>query len=210
MQKINKNILLFSIILIFLLSLSSVSAEDLNKKNICSSNEDVKSIENIQIDSSNGDTIENNDVDTTLCSTTSSKNDTIVKENKNKVKDSKKTLSLPDLNDCDEEYIHHIDSDNLDSYFNNGILNDGFENSILVFNGEFNDKGIIRIKSPNVQIVGNNTLFKNTVFYLDAANILLSDLNFVLDQEFYDTDYAGILVSNNNNTIYNNFKTINY
>ncbi|RAP50590.1 MAG: hypothetical protein BZ138_06520, partial [Methanosphaera sp. rholeuAM270] len=163
MQKINRKIILFSITLIFLLCLTSVSAEDLDEKNM-SSTHDTESIEYTQdYDMTN---IEDNSIDNVLYSTSSSKNIKLPIKNKEKVKDSKK-ISIDDLNES-EDYIHRINSDNLDSYFNNGVLKDEFKDSILVFNGEFVNKGIITINSPNIQIIGNNTLFKNTGFCLDS------------------------------------------
>ena len=102
-----------------------------------------------------------------------------------------------------DERTHYIDSNNLNSYLNRGVLKKQYADSTLIFSGEFNDKGIITIASPNVQIKGNNALFNNTVFCLDSTNIVLSGLNFVLDNEFYENDYAGILVFDDNNTIIN-------
>ena len=84
-----------------------------------------------------------------------------------------------------------------------GFLKDDYADSILVFNGEFNDKGILDIKSSNVTIIGNNSLLKDTVFCLESNNIMLAGLNFVWNREFSDNDNAGILVLGDNCTIYN-------
>ena len=99
--------------------------------------------------------------------------------------------------------VYYVDSDNLDSFFADGFLKDDYADSILVFNGEFNDKGILDIKSSNVTIIGNNSLLKDTVFCLESNNIMLAGLNFVWNREFSDNDNAGILVLGDNCTIYN-------
>ena len=99
--------------------------------------------------------------------------------------------------------VYNVDSDNLDSFFADGFLKDDYADSILVFNGEFNDKGILDIKSSNVTIIGNNSLLKDTVFCLESNNIMLAGLNFVWNREFSDNDNAGILVLGDNCTIYN-------
>ncbi|MBE6512360.1 MAG: hypothetical protein E7Z75_04325 [Methanobrevibacter olleyae] len=106
-------------------------------------------------------------------------------------------------NDIIIDSVYYVDSDNFTSYFVDGVLKEEFEGSILVFNGEFVDKGVIDINSPNVIVVGSNSLLNNTVFCLQSSNIMLSGLNFVLDKEFSSNDYAGILVLGDNCTVFN-------
>ena len=198
MQKTSKNILLSSLVLmVLLLSLSSVSAEDIGDNDILSSS-DVNGF----ILSEEG-AFEDNCV---LCSDSSSNDNLAAKEmesDENPLKehevganDLKGSASLNDN-------VYSIDSDNFSSYFVDGVLKDDYESSVLVFNGEFADMGIIGIKSPNVTVIGNNSLLRNTVFCLESSNIMLTGLNFVLDQEFAGNDNAGILVLGNNCTIYN-------
>ena len=198
MQKTSKNILLSSLVLmVLLLSLSSVSAEDIGDNDILSSS-DVNGF----ILSEEG-AFEDNCV---LCSDSSS-NDNLaaeemesdenpLKEHEVGANDLKGSASLNDN-------VYSIDSDNFSSYFVDGVLKDDYEGSVLVFNGEFADMGIIGIKSPNVTVIGNNSLLRNTVFCLESSNVMLTGLNFVLDQEFAGNDNAGILVLGNNCTIYN-------
>lgn len=198
MQKTSKNILLSSLVLmVLLLSLSFVSAEDIGDNDILSSS-DVNGF----ILSEEG-AFEDNCV---LCSDSSSNDNLAAKEmesDENPLKehevganDLKGSASLNDN-------VYSIDSDNFSSYFVDGVLKDDYEGSVLVFNGEFADMGIIGIKSPNVTVIGNNSLLRNTVFCLESSNIMLTGLNFVLDQEFAGNDNAGILVLGNNCTIYN-------
>ena len=47
------------------------------------------------------------------------------------------------------------------------------------------------------------SVFQNTVFDLEASGIVLSNLNFVLDKEFEDNEYAGIFIHADNVTVYN-------
>ncbi len=204
MQKINKIIILFSITLIFLISLSAVSAEDNSNSNITIN--DAESIDYTTTNSNIKDIEDNNDKHI-LCSNSSSKNKYLNTENKNRLKVSKETANVKNSS-TSENQIYYVDCDNFTDYFNNGVLKDDFKDSVLVMNGEFTDKGIITIKSSDVKVIGNNSLFNNTVFCLESDNILLSGLNFVLDQKFYDNDYAGILILGGNNTIYN--CTMNY
>ena len=96
----------------------------------------------------------------------------------------------------------------MDSFFADGFLKDDYADSILVFNGEFKDKGILNIRSSNVTIIGNNSLLTNTAFCIESSNVMLTGLNFVWNREFGDNDNAGILVLGDNCTIYN--CTINY
>ena len=204
MQKVKRIALLFSIFLILLISISSISAANADDNLSSGVNEEIVET-GIGLDecSSNvpaDESVEDNG-DMVLCSDSSSDG-----------ADSKSSLkgtgngksSLKDSLDS----VYNVDSDNLDSFFADGFLKDDYADSILVFNGEFNDKGILDIKSSNVTIIGNNSLLKDTVFCLESNNIMLAGLNFVWNREFSDNDNAGILVLGDNCTIYN--CTINY
>ncbi len=208
MQKIS-NILILSLMLVFLFSLSSVCAEDNSNKNITQINDNIDTNTDTHLDSINED-IEK-DESKILCSTitNSSKNNDKLTKNKENIKKQQKSEDTLSTDNEENDYTYHINSSNIGHYFDQkGIINRGFEESILIFDGEFINQGILTINSPNVNIIGNNTLFNNTVFCLESNNILLNGLNFVLDQEFYDNDYAGILILGDNNTVYN--CTMNY
>ncbi|MDD6049496.1 MAG: hypothetical protein PUB95_08555 [Methanobrevibacter ruminantium] len=208
MQKANKMVLLFSIFLILLVSISSVSADNADDYISSTIDEEIidtgSSLDNPSLDYLADDnpvlglgdeSVEDNEK-MVLCSDSSSNG-----------ADSKSSLkstgngksSLKDSLDS----VYYVNSDNLDSFFADGFLKDDYADSILVFNGEFNDKGILDIKSSNVTIIGNNSLLKDTVFCLESNNIMLAGLNFVWNREFGDNDNAGILVLGDNCTIYN-------
>ena len=206
MQRISKYILL-SLMVLSLVSLSSVSAVDLTDS-------DADALTLSDLTDSDADALTLSDLtddavedDCVLCSDSSSNEDLVVREisssniaGSENLEDSSPKLGLNDLLD---NSIYYVDSSNFTSYFADGILKDDYGGSILVFNGEFADKGIIDIKSPNVTVIGNNSLLKNTVFCLESSNVMLTGLNFALDQEFSGNDNAGILVLGNNCTIYN-------
>ena len=131
-----------------------------------------------------------------LCSDSSSNDED------SKSKSSLRSTGKSSLKDSSDS-VYYVDNDNWDSFFADGFLKDDYADSILVFNGEFNDKGILDIKSSNVTIIGNNSLLKNTAFCLESNNIMLAGLDFVWNREFSDNDNAGILVLGDNCTIYN-------
>ena len=204
MQKVKRIALLFSIFLILLVSISSVSAANADDNLSSTVNEEIVEtgigLDECSLNYPLDESVEDNE-DRVLCSDSSSDG-----------ADSKSSLkgtgngksSLKDSLDS----VYYVDSDNLDSFFADGFLKDDYADSVLVFNGEFNDKGILDIKSSNVTIIGNNSLLKDTVFCLESNNIMLAGLDFVWNREFADNDNAGILVLGDNCTIYN--CTINY
>lgn len=98
-----------------------------------------------------------------------------------------------------------VDNANYDTYFeNNNALKEEYGGQILLFEGEFTDKGVITIGRNNTKITGNNTLFINTVFNLEADGVILTNLNFVLDEKFSSNKNAGIFITGDNCTVFNN------
>ena len=199
MQKVKRIALLFSIFLILLISIAAVSAVKADDNLSSGVNEEIVEtgigLDECSLNVPADGSVEDNE-DRVLCSDSSSDG-----------ADSKSSLkgtgngksSLKDSLDS----VYNVDSDNLDSFFADGFLKDDYADSILVFNGEFNDKGILDIRSSNVTIIGNNSLLKDTAFCLESNNIMLAGLNFVWNREFSDNDNAGILVLGDNCTIYN-------
>ena len=197
MQKVKRIALLFSIFLILLISIAAVSAANADDTLSSGVNEEIVEtgigLDECSLNYPLDESVEDNE-DRVLCSDSSSNG-----------ADSKSSLkgtgngksSLKDSLDS----VYNVDSDNLDSFFADGFLKDDYADSILVFNGEFNDKGILDIKSSNVTIIGNNSLLKDTVFCLESNNIMLAGLNFVWNREFSDNDNAGILVLGDNCTM---------
>ena len=204
MQKVKRIALLFSIFLILLISIAAVSAANADDTLSSGVNEEIVEtgigLDECSLNVPADGSVEDNG-DMVLCSDSSSDG-----------ADSKSSLksmgngksSLKDSLDS----VYYVDSANLDSFFADGFLKDDYADSVLVFNGEFKDKGILDIRSSNVTVIGNNSLLTNTAFCLESSNVMLTGLNFVWDMEFGDNDNAGILVLGDNCTIYN--CTINY
>lgn len=203
MQKLNKIILLSAIFLIFILCISSVSAvenaRDESSLDLNDENANVLSLSECIVDENLADN-KNDDV---LYSDSSSKSSHIGSDKKSyPLKEPSDMESGKDVDSNNS--IYYVDLDSFDSFFDeSGVLRDGFNDSELKFNGEFVDKGVLYINSPNVCIIGNNTLFNNTVFCLAADNIMLKGLDFALDKDFPDNCHAGILVLGDNCTVYN-------
>ena len=199
MQKVKRIALLFSIFLILLISIATVSAANADDTLSSGVNEEIVEtgiiLDECSLNVPADESVEDNG-DMVLCSDSSS-NGADSKSSLKSMGDGKS--SLKDSLDS----VYYVDSANLDSFFADGFLKDDYADSILVFNGEFNDKGILDIRSSNVTIIGNNSLLKDTAFCLESNNIMLAGLDFVWNREFADNDNAGILVLGDNCTIYN-------
>ncbi len=204
MQKVKRIALLFSIFLILLISIAAVSAANADDNLSSGVNEEIVEtgigLDDYSLDYPADGSVEDNG-DMVLCSDSSSNDED------SKSKSSLRSTGKSSLKDSSDS-VYYVDNYNWDSFFADGFLTDDYADSILVFNGEFNDKGILDIKSSNVTIIGNNSLLKNTAFCLESNNIMLAGLDFVWNREFSDNDNAGILVLGDNCTIYN--CTINY
>lgn len=201
MQKINKFTLLFSIGLILLLSLSSVSAEDDSNACLLDNLDDgsvsglsdgivSSSVDAEGLDSSlDGDLIE----DEALCSGSSSLSlDNVLKDS-----------GTESLNNT-----YYVDNGNFNDFFADNVLRSEFVNSTIVFNGSFDNYGVLGFYSNDTVISSIDSSFYNTVFDLGASGITLYNIDLVLDGEFEDNEYAGIFIHADNVTVYN--CTINY
>ena len=103
-----------------------------------------------------------------------------------------------------------INQRNYKMYFDDtGVLKNEYGGKILTFDGTFTDKGILTINSDNTKITGRNTLFNNTGFNIKANGVMLTNLNFVLNESFTGNNNAGIYVTGDNVTIYNIDMTYN-
>ncbi|MBE6500360.1 MAG: right-handed parallel beta-helix repeat-containing protein [Methanobrevibacter thaueri] len=111
----------------------------------------------------------------------------------------------PDLIVNETYYVHQND---IDDYFNNGILNPKYANKTLIFTGNFQNIGKLTINTNNVTIIGSNSYLKNTVFNIQGNDVTLSNLNIDLDSKFESNDYAGIFISSDNVVLSN--LNINY
>ena len=210
MQRFNEFIIL-SLTVLLLVSLSSVSAVDISDNDVSAAlDDDVMDVDSFALTDMSATEVED---DCVLCSDSFPDiiKEEIVLEDSSKGANANPKNSLKSSDDSGNslaESVYYVGSDNFTYYFADGVLKENYEGSVLVFNGEFADKGIIDIKSPNVTVIGNNSLLRNTVFCLESSNVMLTGLNFVLDQEFADNDNAGILVLGDNCTVHN--CTMNY
>lgn len=201
MRKLNKYILLFSISLMLLLSLSSVSAEDDSSVSLLNEGSEGSNLELCDdgvisssvdgagdfdsFDSGVGEDLIGSDV---LCSGSSSlKNDNVLG---NSHKESLKGT-------------YYVDSLNFNDFFVNNKLKSDYANATLVFNGSFDNFGVIRLYSKGTVVNAINSSFYNTVFDLGASGIVLSNVHMVLDKEFNDNEYSAIFVHADNVTVYN-------
>ena len=114
---------------------------------------------------------------------------------------SSSNINTEELKSTGNEKNWVINQRNYKMFFDdNNVLKHEYGGQILTFNGEFTDKGVITIDSPDTKITGRNTLFNNTAFNLKADGIMLTNLNFVSNSEFSDNEGACVLV---NVTVYN-------
>ena len=117
---------------------------------------------------------------------------------------SPSNISSGELKSIDGPDRFIVGDGNFKRYFDeNNVLKKEYGGSIIDFNGNFNDKGIITISSPNTKITGSHALFNNTVFSLNAEGVMLTNIHLVLDKEFPENDNAGILIKSDNITVYN-------
>ena len=117
---------------------------------------------------------------------------------------SSSNINTEELKSTGNEKNWVINQRNYKMFFDdNNVLKHEYGGQILTFDGEFTDKGVIKIDSPDTKITGRNTLFNNTAFNLKADGIMLTNLNFVCNREFSDNEGACVLVNANNVTVYN-------
>ena len=114
----------------------------------------------------------------------------------------------PDYPDLIDENSNYITSSNINNYFKQNVLNERYSGKNLIFNGDFENIGQLKIDSNDISITGINANLKNTVFKLTGNNITLKNLNFNLDTSIKDNKGAVILIGGND-IILNNI-TINY
>ncbi len=122
-------------------------------------------------------------------------NDTAAEETLSSINTTELTPDVPDLVSNDTFYV---DSNNIESYFPEGNLDSKYENSTLIFSGEFEDVGVLRIESGNVTVAGGGAKLKNTVFSIEADNVVLRDIHLDLDTNYAENQGAAIYVSSNN------------
>lgn len=225
MQKVKRIALLFSIFLILLISIAAVSAVKADDTLSSGVNEEIVEtgigLDECSLNYPLDESVEDNG-DIVLCSDSSSdignsnildeklssdKSHDFVSESSNS-KVSKRTV-LKDSNVSDANLTHYVCPENYTHYFNsNGVLKDEFGGSILVFEGDFEDKGVFVIDKDDTRLVANGSRFVNTVFSLTASGVVLANFNFDFNQAFPLNHNAGIYVGWDNITVFNN--TVSY
>lgn len=176
MHKINKCILLFSLILILFISITSISASNFDIE----SNTTLNSVNNEygvvdEVSSSTDDNLNEN-----ALSSSSSFNDNL-----------------------DNRSIYRVNQRNFKMYFEENTLKPEYANSTIVFDGKFDNFGIIKVYSKDTVITANHAIFNNTVFDLGASGIILSNVNMIINEEFSQNNYAGIYIHSDNVTVHN-------
>ena len=98
-----------------------------------------------------------------------------------------------------------ITEDNIQNYFDDtNTLNSSFENKTIQLEGEFDSLGTLNINAKNATIIGNEkTILTNTVFFIDADYVTISNITMNLSYPFEDNDNSGIYVNGNDATISN-------
>ena len=234
-MKIKRFIILFSIILIISLSINLASAVDLddesnglNERIIENINQNSDSSSNVLIKTTDNQdskilNLELDEIDEepsieSILKSSNAENKhlrdfeikTANSEN-NYLKDSepKSNENEEDSSDDSINKSFIINPDNLTSYFDDeGVLKAEYGGSILVFEGNFEEKGILTIDKNKTRITGINSTFHNTVFSLTGSEIILANLEFVLDKSFPNNHNAGLYIGWDNITVYN--ITMNY
>lgn len=234
-MKIKRFIILFSIILLISLSINLASAVDLddesnglNERIIENINQNSDSSSNVLIKTTDNQdskilNLELDEIDEepsieSILKSSNAENKhlrdfeikTANSEN-NYLKDSE-PISNENEEDSSDDSINKsfiINPDNLTSYFDDkGVLKAEYSGSILVFEGNFEEKGILTIDKNKTRITGINSTFHNTVFSLTGSEIILANLEFVLDKSFPNNHNAGLYIGWDNITVYN--ITMNY
>ena len=132
-------------------------------------------------------------------------NDTMVEDGLSLVDASALTPDVPDLTGNDTFYVN---SNNIESYFPDGRLDDKYENTTLVMTGDFDDVGVLKIESDNVNVIGGGASLRNAAFSISGNGVTLRDISLNLDTNFEELDGAAVYVSSDNVNLIN--LNINY
>ena len=116
-------------------------------------------------------------------------------ENENKVLSDNLNDEKPDVPDLIVNEEKHVNPSNINMYFKNGVLSKEFKGETLIFSGNFDDLGVLSINHKNVNVIGENAHFKNTVFNIQASEILLKNLTFTVDKSIRNNNGAVIQVN---------------
>ena len=211
MHNVNKYVLYFSMVMILLLSVSSVSAENMGGS--VSIVDEASPVSTIDGDSyiNDQDTLESSLIEDSNGIDSSSFDRPVSMDSEDAVLGSSSNKLLIYNNNGSNDVVNNtysVDSSNFNTFFDNKVLKSEYANATLVFEGSFDNLGILKLYSNDTVITARNSSFYNTVFDLGASGIVLSNINMVLDKGFSNNGNAGIFVHADNVTVYN--CTINY
>jgi hypothetical protein len=211
MHNVNKYVLYFSMVMILLLSISSVSAENMGDS--VSIVDEASPVSTIDGDSyiNDQDTLESSLIEDSNGIGPSSFDSPVSMDSEDAVLGSSSNRLLIYNNNGSDDVVNNtysVDSANFNTFFDNKVLKSEYANATLFFEGSFDNLGILKLYSNDTVITARNSSFYNTVFDLGASGIVLSNINMVLDKGFSNNGNAGIFVHADNVTVYN--CTINY
>ena len=109
----------------------------------------------------------------------------------------------PDVPDISQNNTFYVNANNIESYFPEGNLDTKYENSTLVFSGNFKDVGVLRIESEGVTVTAAGAMLKNVAFDIEAANVTLKDIKIVLDTSYSEAEGAAVYVGSDNVSLIN-------
>ena len=205
--------LLFSLSLLFLLlSGCAVSAADIDSSDTSLSEDNIDGGDDYFVESDYS-SLECSSQDTIVGSSGIDGSSDVIEDNIGSAVGSDKLKSFSDSralkgsgsnSNINNNSVYVITPANFSDYFDeSNVLKSNYSDRVLVFDGLFDDLGVLKIYSNNTFITSNNSVFINTVFDLEASGIVLSNINMVLDKEFEDNEYAAIFCYGDNITVYN-------
>lgn len=115
---------------------------------------------------------------------------------------------VPDVPDISSDNSFYVNSNNLESYFPEGYLNNKYENSTLIFSGDFEDVGVLKIESDNVTVSAGGAKLKNVAFDISGANVTLKDVSLILNSNYGESEGAAIHIISDDVSLIN--LNINY
>ena len=127
-------------------------------------------------------------------------NETVAEDNLTAVDTATLTPDVPDLVSNDTFYVN---SNNVETYFPDHTLDEKYENKTLVFEGDFEDVGVLAIDSDHVTVKAGGANLKNTVFDISGNGVTLQDIKIKLDTNYEEIDGAAIRVGSDNVSLVN-------
>ena len=115
---------------------------------------------------------------------------------------------MPDVPDLTSNDTFYVNSNNVNTYFPDNALDEKYENSTLIMEGEFEDVGVLKIESDHVTVNAGGAHLKNTAFDISGNNVTLKNIRMDLDTSFEETGGAAIYVSSSDVDLINVY--VNY